>query len=64
MQNAAVILQQDVCDLSLQTGRSCPQEEGVRLPRNVCVSAVLEEITYPEDHNLNPHRQENLIFVL
>jgi len=64
MQNAVVIIQQDVCDLPLQTGRSYPEEEGVSLPRNVCVSTILEGITYPEDHNLNPHRQENPTFVL
>lgn len=64
MQNAAVILLQEVCDLPLQTGSSYPEEGGVRLPRNVCVSAILEGITNREEHNWNPHRQENPTFVL
>jgi hypothetical protein len=64
MQNTAVILQQDVVIYLCKLKDLILKMEATDFPETFCVFAILEGITNPEDHNLNPLRQENPTFVL
>jgi hypothetical protein len=63
MQNAAVILQQDVVICLCKLEDLILKMEASDFPETF-VSAILEGIKNPEDHNLNPHRKEYPTFVL